>query len=147
MVLDTNATLDWLVFGNAAMDALGKTIEAGLVCWLACPRMREELSRTLAYPALAKWNPQCERTLSHFDRWVLLTPNPPVSVAQALLCSDRDDQVFIDLAVAGRARWLVTQDRALLKLRRRAALSGVAIVRPAQWLFDAQDAATADSKR
>ena len=136
VVLDTNATLDWLVFGEAAMGALGKAIEARDVRWLACPRMREELSRTLAYPSLARWKPDCEHTLSVFDHWVELVPNPAIVAAPGLNCSDKDDQVFIDLAVVGGACWLVTQDRALLKLRRRAAISGVTILPPVQWRFN-----------
>ena len=145
VVLDTNATLDWLVFGEAAMGALGKAIEARDVRWLACPRMREELSRTLAYPSLAKWKPDCEHTLSVFDHWVELVPNPAIIAAPGLNCSDKDDQVFIDLAVAGGACWLVTQDRALLKLRRRAAISGVAILPPAQWRFNEAKLASGSS--
>jgi predicted nucleic acid-binding protein len=35
------------------------------------------------------------------------------------LCSDRDDQKFLELAAASQADWLVTKDKALLKLSRR----------------------------
>ena len=133
VVLDTNATLDWLVFENPGMAALGKAIEVGAVRWLACPRMRDELCRTLSYPKLARWNPDCERTLTCFDRWVHLQADPPRVVAGPLVCSDTDDQIFIDLAVGARARWLVTHDRALLKLRRPAAVHGVAVLPPALW--------------
>jgi predicted nucleic acid-binding protein len=34
-------------------------------------------------------------------------------------CSDRDDQKFLTLAAASGARWLVTKDKALLKLHHR----------------------------
>ncbi|AOJ10759.1 PIN domain-containing protein [Burkholderia mayonis] len=34
-------------------------------------------------------------------------------------CKDRDDQKFLELAYAARADWLVSKDRALLKLARR----------------------------
>jgi uncharacterized protein len=34
-------------------------------------------------------------------------------------CKDRDDQKFLELAHAARAEWLVSKDRALLKLTRR----------------------------
>jgi predicted nucleic acid-binding protein len=58
---------------------------------------------------------------------------PQVPPGLALHCTDPDDQVFIDLALVAGARWLVTQDRALLRLARRAALRGVVIVPPARW--------------
>ena len=51
--------------------------------------------------------------------------------ATALACSDLGDQKFIDLAVCAGADALVSKDRALLALRRRAARSGLKIVSPA----------------
>ena len=54
-------------------------------------------------------------------------PGPP------LRCRDPDDQMFIDLALSARAQWLVTRDRALLVLARRARLRGVTVIRPVDW--------------
>jgi predicted nucleic acid-binding protein len=133
LVLDTNATLDWLVFNDAGMAALAAAIQTGVVTWVATPRMREELLRTLSYPSLAKWKPDCERTLTAFDRWAQARPEPERSSHGPLLCSDADDQVFMDLAVAVRARWLVTHDRALHRLKRPAARLGVLVLRPGDW--------------
>ena len=133
VVLDTNAVLDWLLFRNPFMDALQTAIEAGSVRWLASPRMREELLRALSYPALASWQPNSEHTLAVFDRWAVTCPEPEPTAVGPFICSDPDDQVFIDLALAHSARWLVTHDRALHKLARRAALAGVRILRPKDW--------------
>ena len=133
LVLDTNATLDWLVFGDEGMDAVAAAIESGAVRWLATPRMREELLRTLCYPQLAKWKPDCERTLTRFDRWSGTVPEPMSTRSHALICTDPDDQVFIDLALARNASWLLTRDRALLKLKRRAAGRGLQIAPPESW--------------
>jgi predicted nucleic acid-binding protein len=69
--------------------------------------------------------------LAAFDRYARLLPPP---VAEPLLrCTDPDDQVFLDLSRAHHARWLVTRDRALLTLARRAAQVGLAIVAPRLW--------------
>ena len=133
VVLDTNATLDWLVFGNPGMALLSAAIQGGMVRWLACPRMREELSRTLSYASLARWNPDSERTLTCFDRWANIQPDPIRTVIGPLICTDPDDQIFMDLALEGSTRWLVTHDRALLKLRRPAAIRGLQILQPALW--------------
>ena len=130
VVLDTNAVLDWLVFVDPGMTAWGEAIEADRVRWIGSARMREELRRALSYPSLSKWKPDSERTLSTFDRWLTLCPSPVPTRSGSLLCSDPDDQVFIDLAVAEQARWLVSHDRALHKLARQAAHLGVAVVRP-----------------
>lgn len=142
-VLDTNATLDWLVFADAGMVPLSAAILAQEVRWLASPRMRDELARALTYPTLVRWNPDRERALTCFDRWAGLLADPLRTTVGPLVCSDPDDQVFIDLAVAGQARWLVTRDRALLKLKRHAALCGVTVVPPTQWLLGGEGAAAA----
>jgi len=133
VVLDTNAALDWLVFKDSGMAALGAAIESQQMAWAVTPRMREELLRTLAYPALARWRPDCERTLTMFDRWSVPHPEPEATRHGPLLCSDPDDQVFIDLAVTLQARWLVTHDRALHRLKRPAARLGVQVLRPREW--------------
>ena len=134
LVLDTNAALDWLLFRDAGIDAVRAAIESGAVRWVASPRMRDDLFRALSFPSLARWLPNSEHTLAIFDHWVCLCAEPEATRTGPLICSDADDQVFMDLALAQRARWLITHDRALHKLSRRAALAGVDILRPRDWL-------------
>ena len=133
LVLDTNAALDWLVFGDPGMQAVTAAIQGGTVRWLASPRMREELLRALAYPALSRWKPDGERTLTAFDRWALICPEPIATVSGPQVCTDPDDQVFFDLAIQQQARWLLSHDRALHKLARNAARAGVQILKPRDW--------------
>lgn len=133
MVLDTNTVLDWLVFGDASVAAVVAAIEGGQLRWLACGAMRDELARTLIYRSLAQWKPSSERALSTFDRYAkpLAQPSPaPLD----LRCSDPDDQVFIDLALEHQARWLLTHDRALLRLAKRARSHGICITQARNWL-------------
>ena len=94
--------------------------------------MRDELARTLGYRNLAKWNPDSEHTLASFDRYTMRLDGPPPAPVN-LRCSDPDDQVFIDLALAHRAPWLLTHDRALLRLAKRARLHGVCITQARHW--------------
>jgi predicted nucleic acid-binding protein len=136
LVLDTNAVLDWLVFRDASMNALSAAIEQRRVRWIGCLRMREELLRTLSYSTLERWKPDSKHTLGIFDRWVDHFPDPVPTRAGPLLSSDADDQVFIDLALSHSARWLVTKDRALLKLARPALCHGARVLRPGDWAFE-----------
>lgn len=131
VVLDTNVVLDWLLFGDARVAALAAAIESGGLRWLSCPPMRQEFERTLGYRALGKWQPNCERLLAKFDRHAVIEPAP--QTLPALRCSDPDDQIFLDLAAAANAPCLITHDRALLRLAKRAAALGLRIVTPSRW--------------
>lgn len=132
MVLDTNAVLDWLVFVDAGMAAAGAALKAQGLRWLACSAMREELVHTLSSPALARWKPNSEHVLSTFDQHAEMMP-APASAPPPLRCSDPDDQVFFDLALGQGARWLLTRDRALLRLAKRSRALGLCIVPPQRW--------------
>lgn len=131
VVLDTNAVLDWLVFEDPRMAALGAAIEDGRVRWLATPRMRAEFVHVICRPRMARMG-DSERGLTRFDHWVQPRSEPVVAVAVPL-CSDPDDQVFLDLAVECGARWLVTRDKALLALHRKALALGLIVLVPGDW--------------
>lgn len=124
--------LDWLVFNDAGMAPVVAALQTRSLQWLACTAMRDELARTLGYRTLAKWQPDSERALATFDQHARLLPAPPPAPLQ-LCCSDPDDQVFLDLALAHGARWLFTHDRALLRLARRVRPLGLQIVTPRNW--------------
>jgi predicted nucleic acid-binding protein len=129
-VLDTNVVLDWLVFRDPGVAALAAEVEAGRLRWRATPRMRAEFGAVLARGHLDRWAPDRERLLTAFDRFSLVDAEAPPC---RLVCTDGDDQGFIDLAVHRRCRWLVTHDRALLKLASRARAYGVQVLPPARW--------------
>jgi predicted nucleic acid-binding protein len=132
-VLDTNVVLDWLLFRDPGVQPLADAVACGALGWAACPAMRTELAQILARPALARWKPDAATLLAAFDRHALLHEDPPSRPMPPLRPSDADDQVFVDLALACGARWLLSHDRALLKLAGRARAHGLAIVRPADW--------------
>jgi predicted nucleic acid-binding protein len=131
VVLDTNAALDWLVFRDPGMHALAAAIQAGQLRWLQCAPMRRELLHMVVHPSLAVWKADAAHAAATIDRWAVDTSTP--TGPHPLRCTDPDDQIFIDLALASGARWLVTHDRALLKLARRARPRGLAVLKPAAW--------------
>ncbi len=133
VVLDTNAALDWLVFADPRILPLVDALQAGRLRWVACPAMRQELAHMLGHASLARWSPDAPAALAQFDRLAEISATPVTNPHVGLRCRDTDDQVFVDLALAQGARWLLTHDRALLKLARRAAAKGLQIQRPADW--------------
>lgn len=140
-VLDTHVWLDWLAFEDPAVAPLRAAVEGGSLTPVASTRLRDELADVLSRPAL--------RAAVHAARARRALPAPAPEPAQALArfdalarlvdacprceleCADRDDQPFLDVAVAAGARWLITRDRDLLALARRARRRyGLAIVPP-----------------
>ncbi|MFN4362160.1 MAG: putative toxin-antitoxin system toxin component, PIN family [Hylemonella sp.] len=127
IVLDTNVVLDLLVFDDPATPALQQALADGALRWIATPVMREELARVLLYPHLVArldyYRLRAEDVLAAFDRQVQRVDVAPKA---PMVCRDPDDQKFIDLAVAHRAA-LLSKDHAVLKLRKRLTLQGVAV--------------------
>jgi predicted nucleic acid-binding protein len=129
-VLDTNVALDLLLFGERSAAALREAVTDGQLLWLATPAMRDELAHVLERGLAATRGVEAHAVLSAWDAATNLVP---AAAPHRLQCTDRDDQKFVDLALACGARWLVSRDRAVLKLARRAQLLGVFIVTPERW--------------
>jgi predicted nucleic acid-binding protein len=133
-VIDTQSVLDWQFFHNPACSAWTESLAAGQWQWIASLPMRDELAHVLLRGLDRRWTTPPEAVLEFFDKHVHLVDQPLAAPGQRLVCSDPDDQKFIDLALLHPARWLVSRDRAVLKLRRRAHLRrGLEIVAPAAW--------------
>lgn len=130
-IIDTNVLLDWLVFRDPHVASLADAVQSGRLSWLATAPMREEMERVLTYEWIAARAPDLPRIRAAWtDHARMVEPAAPRA---PIRCKDPDDQKFIDLAVACSATWLVTKDRELLKLAKRAARLGVAVLRPAEW--------------
>lgn len=126
IVIDTNVVLDLFIFADAEAGPLRERLQARHFDWLATAAMRTELERVLAYahllPRMAHHRLAASDVLGAFDRHARIVPSAP---AVPVVCRDRDDQKFIDLAAQHRAL-LLSKDKAVLKLRRRLEKIGVA---------------------
>lgn len=135
IVLDTNAVLDCWLFEDPRAQAVRAGVEQGRLRWRVTAAMVAELGVVLRRPLASRWEVSRERLL--FDFACLHSELTAVSEGErltpALCCTDRDDQKFLDLALHLGACWLVTRDRALLRLGRAAACHGVTILPPERW--------------
>jgi putative PIN family toxin of toxin-antitoxin system len=127
IILDTNIVLDLFVYNDPLQAILDKALRVGSLEWLATHAMREELSRVLDYPQVAKRrlaNQQStDDVLAQMDTlatWVDAAPKAPYT------CKDPDDQIFIDLACLHQCL-LLSKDKAVLALRSRMARVGGAV--------------------
>ena len=138
IVLDTNVVLDWLVFRNPACAALGDALGAAqptaTLRWCASAAMRDELAHVLGRGVAQAWATDPVALWTQWERDCVELATPTfLAPAMRLRCTDADDQMFIDFSVAHGARWLLSRDRAVLKLARRARPFGLTITTPSDW--------------
>ncbi len=131
-VLDTQIVLDWLVFRDPSTVPLASALEKGSLRWLTTQAMRDELEHVLDRGVAASWKPDRTAIAQTFERLAERVEGR-IPAGPPLQCSDPDDQMFIDLALATGVHWLFTRDRALLRLARRARSRGVVVIRPVDW--------------
>jgi predicted nucleic acid-binding protein len=135
IVLDTNVVLDWLLFADPSVARLAMAVESRQLRWIATAEMRDELAEVLRRGLADARGVDARPVLAAFDAFAaMLTEPQPVPRAARLICTDPDDQKFLDLAQTSGARWLLSRDRAVLKLARRAAGGGLTISTPEHWL-------------
>jgi putative PIN family toxin of toxin-antitoxin system len=134
IVLDTNVCLDLFVFHDPRWAALLAALESGALEAVTRADCRDEYMIVLHYTHLPL--DQSTRPLSQarFDALIkVLAPEPkPIRLP---VCTDRDDQKFLELARDSSAEILITKDKALLKLARKTAQAGMfRIMLPEAWL-------------
>lgn len=128
LVLDTNVVLDLFHWTNVDAVPIMAALEAGQIACLADARTLDELQRVLSYPQL-KLTP--DMIAERYARYTgLVTCIPPGDSPPLPRCKDKDDQKFLELAARANADWLVSKDKALLKLTGRTRLS-FQILKPA----------------
>lgn len=137
-VIDTNVLLDFWVFDDPASRSLRAAIEDRRITALRSGALIDEFVDVLMRPGFDLSTDRRFEILRHWDGVAeAVEPSATASstlvgsLAAALTCSDASDQKFLNLAFSAQADWLVTKDKALLKLARRAAQRGLAILQPA----------------
>lgn len=150
VVLDTNVLLSLYVFADSRFAPLRAKIETGKWLAISSEQCLAEFRRVLDYPHLALPGErqeaayaqycqvvQCVVTaateaerlaqlaLSHKNFLPRMNPATRTTLPILPLCKDRDDQKFLETALAGAADFLITADKALLILARRERLRGL----------------------
>jgi putative PIN family toxin of toxin-antitoxin system len=143
IVLDTNVCLDLFVFHDPRwvplLDAM-KNAEVRAVTRADCS---QEWKIVLTYPHLPLDENSRLESAAQFDALITCIPDiPPAdAVVKLPICSDPDDQKFLELARDSGASVLITKDKALLKLGRKTLRIGLfAIMLPEAWILQQQAA-------
>ena len=126
-VLDTNVLLDLWLFNDPSVRPLRAAIDAGSLRAIRSRECDAEFEEVLAREGFGLDGAARAEMLT---RWARCS-EPIEDVAPApIICADPDDQKFLDAAFTVRADWLLTRDKALLRLARRAVAAGLRITRP-----------------
>ena len=116
LVLDTNVVLDLLHFEDVIAHPILEALQNGQVHCAVTKETLEEFRRVLNYPEF-ELAPTKQAMLLERYQSLAKTVAAGSSAMELPLCSDPDDQKFLELAASSHAHTLVTKDRALLKLR------------------------------
>ena len=130
VVLDTNVVLSTLVYAQGPHAALRHLWQREKCLPLVSRATTEELLRVLAYPEF-KLTPEVQRELLADYLPYCETVRIPPKAPKTPSCRDPFDVPFLQLAVAGKADYLVTSDQDLLVVGRRLACP---IVTPEKFL-------------
>ena len=126
-MFDTNVLVSLYVFADSRFAPLRDKVEADEWLALTGDACLDEFRRVLTYPMFALSAERRQAALAAYERRVTRIPAlaDGTSCVELPRCKDRDDQKFLELARDGTADWLVTADKALLKLARRESLRGL----------------------
>jgi predicted nucleic acid-binding protein len=137
IVLDSNVCLDLFAFRDPITAPLLTALRDGSLLAVTDTACREEWQRILDYPKLALDDATRSACLRDYDDLLRPHAHSPQDIAGVALprCADADDQKFLELALAAKARWLLTRDHALIVLGRRTAREGwFDIMTPRTWV-------------
>jgi putative PIN family toxin of toxin-antitoxin system len=117
IVLDTNVLVSLLVFGDVRLAPLHAAWAAGRLVVVSDAAVAAEFRRVLDYPQFAR---RCDaaQTFERYRARVDIVAAPGCDMALPR-CRDPHDQKFVELAAVSGAQALLTEDKALLRLRRK----------------------------
>jgi len=128
VVLDTNVVVSALVFQHGRLAWIRNAWMARRFTPLASRAPIDEIVRVLTYPKLQLTSDEIDVLLADYLPFVQAMEIKAGSETVPEL-ADPDDRMFLELAAGGRAGFLVTGDRDLLRLSR---VGNCQIIAPAE---------------
>ncbi len=131
VVLDTNVVVSALVLRSEVARRLRAAWQRGACKPLISSATTRELLRVLAYPKFRLAADDRQELLADYLPWTQ-SLREPETAAVLPKCRDPHDAIFLELAAAGRARFLISGDHDLLALAGKTPFS---IVNPEEFLM------------
>jgi putative PIN family toxin of toxin-antitoxin system len=132
VVVDTNVFVSALLSSQGVPSQLFRYWELRYFDLLISEKSMEELARVLHYPKVRKGIHSTDAELAEYvrlfkKRGVLITSQETIRAIPA----DVSDNIYLEIAVAGEADYIVSGDKHLLKLQE---YRGIAILTPVAFL-------------
>jgi len=129
VVLDTNVLISALLF-QGELSKLLLPLKKGAYILLFSEDTLSELIKVLHYPKFAL----TEQEIDYILQFEILPYSKIIEITFKIdekICKDKDDQKFLELAISGKADYLVSGDADLLELKE---FKTVKILSPAEFL-------------
>ncbi len=119
VILDTNILLDIFVFDDQRAHPLRAALSNQELDALVTEDTLDELMDVISRPQFSLDKQKQAEILLQWQSWSRLVKQSDLQVAP-WKCKDRDDQVFINLAFSFKPSTLISKDKLVLKLAKRA---------------------------
>jgi len=116
VVLDTNTVLSALIFSQSKLSQLRLIWQSGQIIPLASKATVSELIKVLTYPKFKLSSSEQQDFLTEYLPYIQTVTNVQ-RIADVSVCRDVNDVMFLELAIAGKADYLITGDKDLLVLQ------------------------------
>lgn len=136
IIIDTNVCLDLFVFHDQRWLEILHGLKDGHLKAITRADCREEWLAVLKYPHLPVTQDNLPDICQQFDLFIECATPAIKADIRLPVCSDKDDQKFLEIARDSSASTLITKDKALLKLARKIRKAGLfSIETPEQFLI------------
>lgn len=127
IVLDTNVCLDLFAFKDPRWEMIIEGLKNKTLVASTRADCRDEWLAVLHYPHLPITDLTREGIVTIFDELIEVRSFDSRSI-RLPVCSDKDDQKFLEFARDAKLDFLITKDKALLKLARKIQALGLFII-------------------
>ena len=126
IILDTNILLDILVFDDERAHPLRAALDANQLDAVATDKTFAEFLDVIGREQFSLNEDQQHLIGEQWKKWARIVSDEELCQAP-WKCKDRDDQVFINLAYSLRPSALISKDKQVLKIAKRAIKEKVTI--------------------
>ena len=118
VVLDTNTVLSALLFNQSKLSQFRILWQSGKIIPLGSKATISELIRVLTYAKFKLSSTEQQSLLNDYLAYIQ-TINNIEKMTDPSVCRDVNDVMFLELAIAGKADYLITGDKDLLAAQQK----------------------------